>query len=236
MKRLQKWLNAGVFSVGVMVLVGGCIPSRAKEPKGKKEEAIVKTFDAPIDKVYAGAVQVASADYNLKSAIKEAYTVNFFSGGKFSLVVSAICHDHGNGQTVVTLSIVQSQGNPQIFFVGKEKEKLASHFWAELEAALNVNEKLGGQKKAPVEEAPPTGGGGEHLAGVTVKSVPDGADIVVDGKFSGSTPSTLQLSAGNHKLTLTSKGFHNWERTISVSPGGTITVNASLEPDPAHAQ
>jgi PEGA domain len=56
---------------------------------------------------------------------------------------------------------------------------------------------------------------------------------MVDGKFSGNTPSTLHISAGDHKLTITNKGFQNWVRDITLSPGGTITVNAVLEPESA---
>jgi len=190
------------------------------------------SFSVPVDRVYAAAVQVASAGYNLKSAVKEAYTVNFFTGGKFSMVVSAICHDSGNGQTVVTLSINPAEGNPQIFGLGGEKSKLAKRFRAQLESTLSTNQMVEANGSSKTESTSASVGG-EHLADVTVKSTPDGAEIMVDGKFSGNTPSTLHISAGDHKLTITNKGFQNWVRDITLSPGGTITVNAVLEPESA---
>jgi hypothetical protein len=168
----------------------------------------------------------------LKSAIKEGYAVNFFTGGKFSFVVTAICHESGKDQTIVTLSIAKSQGNPQLFGLDGEKDKLAKRFWAELESTLNVNQKLDTNGISQTESANAEVAG-QHFANVTVKSTPDGADIVIDGKFLGSTPSTLHLSAGDHKLTITNKGFQNWERTITLSPDGKITVNATLEPEAA---
>jgi PEGA domain len=64
---------------------------------------------------------------------------------------------------------------------------------------------------------------------VSVKSEPEGADITVDGKYSGSTPSTLRLIPGSHQLDVTKEGFAKWERTISIEAGGDITVDATLQ-------
>ena len=65
-----------------------------------------------------------------------------------------------------------------------------------------------------------------------VKSNPDGAEILIDGKFVGSTPSTLQLQSGEHTISLKKVGYTLWERTISLSAGGSITVDATLEKTP----
>ena len=67
------------------------------------------------------------------------------------------------------------------------------------------------------------------LSTVDVKSAPDGAEITVDEKFMGSTPSSLRLTAGDHKIRLEKSGFKNWERTMTVAAGTTATVNATLE-------
>src|SRR5215472_5490773 len=66
------------------------------------------------------------------------------------------------------------------------------------------------------------------LSSVEVKSTPDGADITVDDKYMGSTPSTLKLAAGDHKIKLEKSGFRTWERTLTVSSGATATVNPTL--------
>ena len=67
------------------------------------------------------------------------------------------------------------------------------------------------------------------LSSVDVKSIPDGADITVDEKYMGSTPSTLKLAAGDHKIKLEKAGFKTWERTLTVSAGATATVNPTLD-------
>jgi hypothetical protein len=64
---------------------------------------------------------------------------------------------------------------------------------------------------------------------VEIKSTPDGAEITVDGKFMGNTPSTLRLPTGDHKIRIEKSGFKVWEKTLSVSNGGTATVNVTFE-------
>jgi len=77
---------------------------------------------------------------------------------------------------------------------------------------------------APTPPAP-----SNQLASVAVASQPDAADITVDGKYVGSTPSTVTLTPGDHTIKIEKSGFKAWERTITVSPGSEVTVSATLE-------
>lgn len=63
---------------------------------------------------------------------------------------------------------------------------------------------------------------------ITVKSDPDGADITIDGKFVGNAPSTLQLTPGDHIITITKAGYTAWEKTITATAGGNVNVTATL--------
>jgi len=63
---------------------------------------------------------------------------------------------------------------------------------------------------------------------VSISSTPPSADVEVDGKFVGNTPSSVGLSAGEHAVRITKKGFKPWERKLTVS-GGSANVNAELE-------
>ena len=67
---------------------------------------------------------------------------------------------------------------------------------------------------------------------VTVTSTPDAADINVDSKFVGTTPSTIQLSPGEHRIVVSKTGFKAWERTMTVNPNGNVNLNAELEKTP----
>lgn len=62
-----------------------------------------------------------------------------------------------------------------------------------------------------------------------VVSVPDGADIEVDGSFVGNTPSDVQVSEGEHTVSVKKLGFKDWERKLKVTGGSSVHLNAELE-------
>ncbi len=66
-------------------------------------------------------------------------------------------------------------------------------------------------------------------AKISVSSFPDGADIEVDGSFVGNAPSDVQVSEGEHTITVKKTGFKNWERKLKITAGSTIRLNAELE-------
>lgn len=96
-------------------------------------------------------------------------------------------------------------------------------------AAKPGTEGTSGAPSAVSSAAQSASGGDPALSSVEVKSTPDGADITVDEKYMGSTPSTLKLAAGDHKVKLEKSGFKTWERTLTVGAGATPMVNATLD-------
>jgi hypothetical protein len=65
-------------------------------------------------------------------------------------------------------------------------------------------------------------------ARLSVTSIPDGADIEIDGSFMGNAPSSLQLQPGDHKVLVSKSGYKPWQRTIKIS-GGDVNIKAELE-------
>jgi PEGA domain len=65
-------------------------------------------------------------------------------------------------------------------------------------------------------------------AAVTILSSPTAADIEIDGKFVGNTPSTIPLAAGEHSIKVAKKGYKPWERKLNVA-GGATNLSAELE-------
>ena len=63
---------------------------------------------------------------------------------------------------------------------------------------------------------------------IAVTSVPSKADIEVDGDFVGSTPSTIDVTPGEHSVVIKKSGDKDWQRTMKVT-GGSINVAAELE-------
>jgi hypothetical protein len=70
---------------------------------------------------------------------------------------------------------------------------------------------------------------------VNVRSDPAGADITIDGKYVGGTPSRLRLAPGQHHVVIGMRGRLDWERTLTVETAGEITMSAVLEPAPQPA-
>lgn len=63
---------------------------------------------------------------------------------------------------------------------------------------------------------------------LSIDSTPTGADIMIDGAFVGNTPSTVDTSVGLHAVSVTKKGFADWNRKLSVT-GGRIHLSADLD-------
>jgi hypothetical protein len=67
---------------------------------------------------------------------------------------------------------------------------------------------------------------GSDEATVHITSAPTGAEIYVDGKFVGSTPSQIKLKSGEHSVKIAIAG-HAWSRLLQVT-SGELTVHADL--------
>lgn len=92
----------------------------------------------------------------------------------------------------------------------------------------------GDMKLDPAKFQQAEGGMGQPIvAGVAsnlaISSTPVGADIYLDQNFVGNTPSTVNVPAGKHSVSVRKPGFQDWARDMNFS-GGAITLNAELSP------
>lgn len=75
------------------------------------------------------------------------------------------------------------------------------------------------------------GAAGENLGNVSVYSSPLGANVFIDGVYKGIAPCNLtDISSGSHALKLALTDYYDYDTTISVVGGGTITAFGSLAP------
>ncbi len=68
-----------------------------------------------------------------------------------------------------------------------------------------------------------------RLAGINVLSVPNGSSVHLDGRDAGSTPETLWVRHGVHRITVHRDGYKWWNRSVRVRPGQTLNLRAKLE-------
>ena len=76
---------------------------------------------------------------------------------------------------------------------------------------------------------PTTGKAEERRVTCDLTSTPSGAEITVDGKYVGSTPSKIGLDTGEHVVVFSLPGFAAWRRELSVTAGSQLTVSAILQ-------
>jgi hypothetical protein len=81
------------------------------------------------------------------------------------------------------------------------------------------------QAKGKAEIQKPT----DEVGPIVVNSVPDGAEVYVDGSFVGDAPAALKLAPGKHTIRVTSKGYKDWSRELSVLPSSDVKLTATLD-------
>jgi hypothetical protein len=67
---------------------------------------------------------------------------------------------------------------------------------------------------------------------VMIASDPPGAEIYVDGKFVGQTPSTIHLASGSHRVEVRSQGKQAWARDLEVLKDSQLTLHPVLTASP----
>jgi len=81
---------------------------------------------------------------------------------------------------------------------------------------------------APVAARQARGDSGEKVR-CNFSSTPPGAEITLDGKYVGNTPSEIAVGAGSHTVVYSLPGFTEWKRDLTVMAGSELTVSAILQ-------
>jgi len=158
-------------------------------------------------------------------------SVRLFNGDKAPL--RAVKEVKGGGHVgamtgaIVATSIVFFPAAPLFLFMhGKD---ITIPKGTEITAYVNGDIPIAPPKPVPVVQATaPTATAVAQTADLDIVSTPDGADIVIDGNYSGSTPSKISVTPGEHTITIKKDGFKPWERRLKAS-AGDITVRADLQ-------
>ncbi len=139
----------------------------------------------------------------------------------------------GNSKLIVNVQKKDTNNNSGPSFGAGDR--MADKFFQQVEEELarQSQQKAATKPEAPHVEPPPdarpTTAVSDTSGAVAVSTVPDGADISVDGNFVGSAPATLKLAAGKHVIAVSQQGYKAWSRELSVLPGSSVTLKAALE-------
>jgi hypothetical protein len=137
---------------------------------------------------------------------------------------------------IVATSIIVWPAAP--FFLFMHGKDITIPEGTEITAFVNGDTDLDHRSFAPASQA---NGAALRLpaqapSSVRFNSSPAGADITVDGKYMGSTPSTLQLAPGSYVVVIQQAGYTLWQRTLGVTSGEQVSVDATLEKTPTASQ
>ena len=144
--------------------------------------------------------------------------------GKGSFVPIAPLQNHNNTDLSSSSTSLLKDAMEQIR--QKEKERLA----------VAANERNGSAQITirPIntgQASPSETSSSAITSTVVVSSTPPGADIFVDEDLVGTTPSTINVTAGKHVVTVKKSGFQDWICAVRFS-GGSITLDAELAGEP----
>jgi hypothetical protein len=123
------------------------------------------------------------------------------------------------------------------FFLFMHGKDISIPKGTEITAYINGDMKLDIAKFQPSSTTQQTAAAGSAnspaanstSARLQLESNPSSADVEVDGNFVGNTPSDLQMTEGEHIITLKKAGFKDWERKMKVSGGSNVHLAAELE-------
>jgi S1-C subfamily serine protease len=93
--------------------------------------------------------------------------------------------------------------------------------------ASSKNEAMSAAPQAPPDGSP-SANPSAAATGTVKFTEPRGAEIYVDGQFVGNIPSTLQLTEGNHQITVKDGKSPDWQRSLEVHAGSTVTLRAQF--------
>lgn len=119
------------------------------------------------------------------------------------------------------------------FFLFMHGKDISIPKGTEVTAYVNGDMKLDLAKSQPPSQEQQAANGAPTAAPSSAKiqleSDPPGADIELDGSFVGDTPSDVQVAEGDHTIKVKKPGFKDWDRTLKVSAGSSVHLNAELE-------
>jgi len=131
--------------------------------------------------------------------------------------------DAKSGDSIVSKSTLSLGGS-----VDEACRAIARHWPEHRSAMASADPPTPQPASAPASAAADPPAPATSTAHLSVSSIPDGADIEIDGSFMGNAPSSLQLQPGDHKVLVSKSGYKPWQRTLKIS-GGEVSIKAELE-------
>ena len=108
--------------------------------------------------------------------------------------------------------------------VGRGSTSLGPNVAHDLTAALLSSKRI-------IELVEEANGGDEELIEIQISSIPEGADVEIDGVYIGNTGNTFEINPGIHEISVSLPGYLPWQKQVKVKDGLTFTATLAKNVD-----
>ena len=223
--RITSGLSRTFASVLLLVIVSAVSVSAKKPP-------VSNEFDGPPSVVFDAVYRYAQHHGTIKWSDEKRFTLSgsmSVPGGNWDWRKDFDCTISVEGLSASrsAVSVVGTFPANQQSLVGAFREGPAVKILKGIRQEFDHLSKMPIVLQEPEPKSNPTLPRAEQ-ATLEISSSPSDADIELDGSFSGNTPSSVAVVAGEHKIKISKTGYGPWERKVRSS-SGTMHINAQLE-------
>lgn len=204
--------------------------------KGGKRELFAIPYDT---------ITVVSADETARRRVKETVLVGILTIGLFALPILfskkklryVLVEYEDPSRDTAGGAVFQVKGKDKVgvlVLIGRKAKlerrgELYARPGIELEAPTQTDKQTPDEQKAASDQAATSPVASTDLCVVEVKSVPEAADVEIDGRFVGNTPTTLKLPPGDYEVVVKKAGYGEWKRVVRAIAGSELNLVAELE-------
>jgi len=156
------------------------------------------------------------------------------SAFSYGFVANASVESTGKSSSTLIINVQKKNTGKTTSFAFNAGDRMADDFFKQVteELSRKPEQKVAEKPEEPGVRIPPSSAAplpSSEFGTVMVATVPDGAEVAVDGAFVGNAPASLKLTPGKHTVTVSRNTYKNWSKELSVLAGSEVKLNATLE-------
>jgi hypothetical protein len=193
-----------------------------------------KTYDYPAKQVFEAALRTAR-EHQVVTFIDHKNLLLTFETGtslvSYGFNANASVESDGPSKSTLIINVQKKNVGKDASFAWGAGGRMADKFFEEVSRELTQMPKgtpdATSAAPAPASATNPSSAV-PAVGTVNVSSVPQGAEIDVDGAFVGDSPASLKLPSGKHTVSVSEKGYKPWTRDLLVLAGSSTKLDVSL--------
>lgn len=226
----------------LLVVLGALLLPVGAQAKPKK-----KTYNNSSEQLFTAALRTARERHVVTYVNEKMLMFTFETGRSFTsegFVANASIEPEGENKATLIINVQNKKG-----LSWGAGDRMADKFYEQVTEELSGETKQASavkpqEKAVAVPDAKAVPGepsltktslasapaaAPEEKGKIMLTTVPDGAEVYVDGDLVGNAPATLKLSSGKHTVKVTQPGYKPWTKQVAVFAGSETNLKAMLE-------